>query len=95
MVVFVADKDALASPAHSVLCVVLLESLQAGKNRGILFRLPILCPKCVIAQGIKADRFRLIGVEFLRYNRSARVSGCQNTATKILRTDRSSAEHSV
>ena len=63
MVVLMADQHALARAPHAVLRVVFLQPLQPRKHRRIFFRLAIFGAECVVAEGVEADRLRLVRVE--------------------------------
>jgi hypothetical protein len=63
MVVFVADQHALARPPHAMLLVVFFQPLQSRKHRRIFFWLAIFGAECVVAEGVEADRLRLVCVE--------------------------------
>lgn len=68
VVMFVADQDPLARPAHAMLIVMLFQPLQSRQHRGILFGLVLLGSKVVIAEGVEADRFGLVGGKGFREN---------------------------
>lgn len=63
VVVLVADQDALTSSSHAVFLIVLLESLQPRKYRGIFLWLAILRPERVVAEWVQSNRLRLVRVE--------------------------------
>jgi hypothetical protein len=73
MIVFMTDQHALTSPPHSMLSIVLLQTLQTCKNRRVLLRLAILGSKCIVAEGVEADGLRLIRVEILGKGRRIRA----------------------
>jgi hypothetical protein len=52
VVVFMAEHNALAKAAHSMLFVVILQSIQALFHRSILFRLLRLCANLIAAKRI-------------------------------------------
>lgn len=52
VVVVVAYENAFASPPHAILNVVLFQTLQAGKDRGVFLGLRLFCAKGVVAQRI-------------------------------------------
>lgn len=63
VVVFVADQDPLARPAHAMLVVMFFQPLQSRQHRGVLFGLVLLGSEVVVAEGVEADRFWLVGGE--------------------------------
>lgn len=63
VVVLVADEDALASAAHAMLVVVLLEALKSGDNTGVLLRLGLLDAECVVGQWVESDCLWLVRFE--------------------------------
>lgn len=63
VIVLVADEDALASAAHSMGCVVLLEASQAGEDGGVLLGLRLFDAKRVVGERVEADGRRLRGIE--------------------------------
>ena len=73
MVVFVADQNALARPAHTMLFVVLFKSLQPCKHRRILFRLAILCAERVVTERVEAYGLGLVRVEVLGKDGAASI----------------------
>lgn len=48
VVVLVADEDGFAGAAHAVVGVVILETLQAGEDRRVFFRLGLFGAECVV-----------------------------------------------
>jgi hypothetical protein len=66
MVVLMAHQNALAGPSHSMLVVMLLESLQTCENRRIFFGLSIFGSKGVVAQRVEPDGLWLVRIEILR-----------------------------
>lgn len=73
MVVLVADQDALAGSTHAMSNVVLFQSLQTCKHRGVLFWLMFFGAEGVVAEREEADGGRLIRVECLGKDGPARV----------------------
>ena len=63
VIVFVADQDALAGSAHAMFDVVLFQSLQTCKHRGVLFWLVLFGTERIIAEREEANSLRLICVE--------------------------------
>ena len=50
----VADHDGLAGAAHAVGVIVLLETLQAGEDGGVFFRLGFFGAERVVGHGVEA-----------------------------------------
>jgi hypothetical protein len=90
MVVLMADQHALARPPHPVLRVVFLEPLQPREHRGVFFWLAIFGAECVVAEGVEADRLRLVRVEVFGERGPAGVS-VDPTVALFRRTGTSSA----
>lgn len=65
VVVLMADQDAFTGTAHTMLCVVFFEPLQARQHRGVFFWLAILGAECVVAQRIELNGLGLVRVEVL------------------------------
>jgi hypothetical protein len=63
MVMFVADKNAFASPSHSMSDIVLFKALEACEDGGVFFRLGFLGTEGVVREGVEADCFGLVAVE--------------------------------
>lgn len=60
---FVTDQDPFAGAAHAMLFVVLFEALQAREHRRVFFRLVLFGAEGVVAEGVEADGFGLVGGE--------------------------------
>lgn len=63
MVMFVAYKNAFASPSHSMSDIVLFKALEACEDGGVFFRLGFLGTEGVVREGVEADCFGLVAVE--------------------------------
>lgn len=63
VIVFMADKDALTRPSHTMLLIMFLQSLQPGHDRGVFFWLLLFGAECVIAERVESDRLWLVGIE--------------------------------
>ena len=57
---FMANKNSLARPSHSMLLVVFLQPLETGKDRGILLWLVFFGAECVVAKGEESNGLRLV-----------------------------------
>jgi hypothetical protein len=63
MVMFVTNKNAFASPSHSMSDIVFFEALKACEDGGVFFRLGLLGAEGVVREGIEADCIGLVAVE--------------------------------
>jgi len=72
---FMTDEDALASPSHAVLHIVLFEALQACEYGGVFFRLCFFGAESVVRERVQADCFGLVVIKGFRKNR--RIRGLQ------------------
>ncbi len=69
---FVADEDSFAGSSHSMLDIVLFESLEACEDRGVFFRLGFLSAEGVVGERVEADRLGLVGVKGFGEDRRVR-----------------------
>lgn len=74
VVVFMADQDPFARSPHAMLFVMLLQPLQARDHRGVFFGLVFLRAEGVVAEGVEADRFGLVGGKGFGQHRSRHCS---------------------
>lgn len=63
MAMFVAHQNPLAGPAHAILLVMFLQSLETSKHRRVLLRLVLFGTKGVIRQRVKTNSFWLVAGE--------------------------------
>ena len=59
----VADENSFAGPSHAMLVVVFFQAPEPCKDRGVFFWLVFLGAEGVVAEGIEANDFGLVGVE--------------------------------
>lgn len=60
---FVADENAFAGAAHTMLGVVLFETFEAREDGGVFFRLGFFRAEGVVGEGVEADCLGLIAIE--------------------------------
>lgn len=72
MIVLMANKYTLTRPSHAMLLIVLFQSLQPRKDRGVFFGLGFLGAKGVIAKRVQADAWG-----WLEENALGRTGLCQ------------------
>ena len=63
VVVLVADENPFAGPSHAMLVVVFFQAPEPCKDRGVFFWLVFFGAEGVVAEGIEANGFGLVGVE--------------------------------
>jgi len=68
--VLVADKDAFAGTAHTVLDIVLFETLETSEDGGVFFWLGFFGAEGVVRERVKTNCFRLVVIKgFREYGR--------------------------
>ena len=71
MPMFMTEEDGFACATHAVVVIVAFKAGQACEDGGVFFGLGFFGTKGVIGHRVKANRWRLIGGEGKRYDRSA------------------------
>lgn len=72
MVVLMAYKNSLAGAPHTMLGVMLFESLETRKDGGVLLGLGFFGTEGVVREGIEADSLGLVPIEGFRKDRRIR-----------------------
>lgn len=62
IIVFVAYQDAFTRATHTMIFVIIFQSLESITDRVILLRLSFLCTKGVIGERVQADSLWLLGI---------------------------------